>query len=119
MIKLVIGGMLRILIGLVGIVLSIPAYIFINGPAYLMQIVLKLDCWSRGQHQFDPYHYLFIAPENNVIRCSGCGITMPEKNIPEFLAKRQELINNIKTVSEHLKIASEQAEVEQELTKLE
>jgi hypothetical protein len=99
--------------------LSIPAYIFINGPAYLMQVVLKLDCWSKGQHQFDPYHYLFAIPDDNIIRCSGCGTIMPEKDVPEFLIKRQKLINNINTVSERLKTASEQAEVEQELTKLE
>lgn len=119
MIKLVIGSILKLLVGTVGLILSIPAYIFINGPTYLMKIVLRLDCWSRSQHQYDPYRYLFITPEDNVIRCSGCGTVMPEKDIPEFLAKRQELINNIKTVSEHLKVVSEQAEVEQELTKLE
>lgn len=119
MIRLVIGGILKILVGIIGLVLSVPAYIFINGPAYLMQVVLKLDCWSRGQHQFDPYRYLFIAPDDNIIRCSGCGTIMPEKDIPEFLAKKEKLINSIKAVSEHLKVASEQAEVEQELTKLE
>jgi len=119
MIRLVIGGILKILVGLVGLLLSIPAYIFINGPSYLMKVVLKLDCWSRGQHQFDPYRYLFITPEDNNIRCSGCGAIMPEKDVPEFLAKRQELIDNIKTVSEHLKAVSERVEVEQELTKLE